>query len=78
MDAKDRWKRENTKLYQLRIAYSSGVPAAIEKACQDSGSTPAEYMREALLEKLDFDGYIRMEVVKQRRARRKPDNLIEE
>ena len=78
MDAKDQWKRENTKLYQLRIANSSGVPRALEKMTAETGISATEYLREALLEKLDFDGYIRMEVVKQRRARRKFDDTVEE
>lgn len=78
MDAKDQWKRENTKLYQLRIANSSGVPRALEKMTAETGISATEYLREALLEKLDFDGYIHMEAVKQRRARRKFDDTVEE
>lgn len=74
----DQWRKENTKLYSLRVTTTSGIPAAMEKACADSGQTPSEYLREALLEKLDFEGYIHMEVAKQKRARRKFDNLVEE
>lgn len=78
MDTRDKWKRENTKLYQLRLANSSGVPCALEKMTADTGLSATEYIREALLEKLDFDGYIHMEVVKQKRQKRKPDNAVEE
>lgn len=78
LDRKDLWKRENTKLYQIRIANSSGVPDALEKMTADTGISATEYLREALLEKLDFDGYIHMEIVKQKRQHRKFDDSIEE
>ncbi len=78
LDKRDLWKRENTKLYQIRIANSSGVPEALEKMTAETGVTATEYLREALLEKLDYDGYIHMEIVKKKSTRRKIDNLIEE
>lgn len=74
----DQWRKENTKLYSLRVTIASGIPAAMEKACTDSEQTPSEYLREALLEKLDFEGYIHMEVAKQKKTRRKFSNLVEE
>ena len=72
------YQKENTKVYSLRITNSSGIPTALEKMTADTGLSATEYLREALLEKLDFDGYIRMEVVKQKRQHRKFDDSIEE
>ena len=78
LDKNDLWKRENTKLYQIRIANSSGIPEALEKMTADTGVSATEYLREALMEKLDFDGYIYMEKIKRSHWKRKPDNTIEE
>lgn len=62
----DKWRKENTKQYALRVTNSSGIPAALEKASIDTGMTQIEYIRNAVLEKLDFDGYIYMEAIKQK------------
>ena len=74
----DQWRKENTKLYSLRVTNASGIPAAIQKACQATGQAPSEYLREALLEKLDFEGFIHMDVAKQKRQHRKFDGVVEE
>lgn len=58
LDKNDRWKRENTKLYQMRVAIKSGIPEAIDKMNAETGIAPAKYLRQALMEKLKRDGYI--------------------
>ena len=62
LDRKDLWKRENTRLIQIRIANSSGVPDALDIMTSITGKPASQYMREALLEKLAADGYIKIEV----------------
>lgn len=64
----DEWKKANTTRYYVRFANSSGIPEAIERVCEENKTTPNEYIREAVLEKLDFDGYIHAEAVKQKRG----------
>lgn len=58
LDKNDRWKRENTKLIQMRITYSSGIPALLDKVQADTGLTPTRYVRKALINELQRDGYI--------------------
>lgn len=67
LDRNDLWKRENTKLIQIRIANSSGVPEALDKMTEETGKSATQYMREALLDKLAADGYIKLEVVEVKR-----------
>lgn len=58
LDKNDRWKREHTKLIQLRISYASGIPDILEKAQSETGLTPTRYMRKALINELKRDGYM--------------------
>lgn len=58
LDKNDRWKRENTKLIQMRITYSSGIPSLLEKVQEDTGLSPTRYMRKALIAQLQRDGYM--------------------
>lgn len=65
------WQGTHTAVYRIRVTEASGIIAAIEKMSAETGMTATEYLREALLEKLDFDGYIHMEAVKNRRRGQK-------
>lgn len=47
-----------TKVYTIREYKYSKLVAAIEKAAKDAGKQPGRYMRVALIEKLQRDGYI--------------------
>ena len=58
LDQNDRWKREHTKLIQLRIGYASGIPEILEKVQIKTGLTPTRYMRKALINELKRDGYM--------------------
>jgi len=66
-----KWNSQHTKLYGVRVTDSSGIIEAMEKMTAETGVSATEYVREALLEKLDFDGYIHMEAVKNRRRGQK-------
>lgn len=65
------WQKENTVMYRIRVTKSSGIIDAMEKMTADTGKSPNEYLREALLEKLDFDGYINMELARNLKPGRK-------
>lgn len=52
------WKKENTKVYQVRYTLSSGIPSILEKMSAETGMKPATYIRQAVAEKLQRDGYI--------------------
>ena len=67
LDKNDLWKRENTRLIQIRIANSSGIPDALDRMTEEKGISATQYMREALLDKLAADGYIKLEVVEIKR-----------
>lgn len=52
------WKKENQKAYGISFNIKSGIPAAIEKASDEAGLKPNMYVRLAVIEKLQFDGYL--------------------
>lgn len=52
------WKREHSVVVQVRMAKSSGIPDLLKKATQDNNVQAATYLRKALLEKLQRDGYL--------------------
>ena len=66
-----KWKNEHTKIYNIRVTDSSGVIEAIEKMTEETGISAPQYIRQALLEKLDRDGFISMESVKKLKPGRK-------
>lgn len=47
-----------TKVYSIREYKYSKLVAAMEKAAKEAGKQPGRYMRIALIEKLQRDGYI--------------------
>lgn len=52
------WKRSNMKQYALRISVSTGIPDAVKKAAEDLGIAETAFVRVAIEEKLQRDGYI--------------------
>lgn len=52
------WQKENTVVYRIRVTKSSGIPAAMEDACTYSEKTAPEYLRLALENQLQKDGYL--------------------
>ena len=55
----DKWKKENTVQYGVRIQNSSGIPGAMEKMMQKTGLTKNAYIIAAIREKLTRDGYLK-------------------
>jgi len=53
----EKWKKENTRMYGIRVMNNTGIPAAMEKAQKDGHTTNA-YIVVALREKLIADGYL--------------------
>ena len=47
-----------TQTYTVRVYKGSEIMQAIEKAAADAGKQPGRYLRSALMEKLQRDGYI--------------------
>lgn len=56
----NRWKKENTIQYNIRFTVSSGIPEIMQKV-NDDGIPTKTYIREALIEKLKRDGYLKSE-----------------
>ena len=54
----DKWQKENTQFIGIRIQNSSGIPAALNKALEESGKTKNAYIIESIREKLIRDGYM--------------------
>lgn len=52
------WQKENSIKLTVRVMNSSGIPAALEVARNDSGLTNSGYVIAALREKLIRDGYL--------------------
>ena len=69
LDRKDAWKRDNTRCVQLRFANSSGIPQALDIMTEQTGMSASQYMRNALLDKLESDGFIELEIVEVKRAK---------
>lgn len=54
----EEWKKINTVKYQLRVGRSSGIPDAVEKLAKNQGKTETAILRDALVEKLQREGYL--------------------
>ena len=55
----DTWKRENTKICQIRLAKSTDIYRAFSHAVNTEGVAEGAYIRAALIEKLQRDGYLK-------------------
>lgn len=56
----EKWKKENTRFYGIRVGNKTGIPEAIEKAAGDGYSING-YFVAAVREKLIADGYLSSE-----------------
>lgn len=61
--AKAAWRKVATVQYNLRIMNATGIPEALQKATAETGETPPQYIKAALVERLKREGYITGEVV---------------
>lgn len=50
--------RLKTQTYTIRVYHGSELEQAIEKAAADAGKLPGRYVRIAVIEKLQRDGYM--------------------
>ena len=53
------WRKTETTQYLLRFTNASGVPAAIDKAAPKAKETPSEYMKNAIVMRLQKDGFLK-------------------
>ena len=53
------WRKNQTTQYLLRFTNASGVPAAIDKAAPKAKETPSEYMKNAIVNRLREDGFLK-------------------
>lgn len=51
-------ERAKTQTYTIRVYHGSELEQAIEKAAADVGKLPGRYVRIAVIEKLQRDGYM--------------------
>ena len=52
-------RKISTKTYTVRVAKGSGLYGGIEKAAKTIGIQPGNYLRMALIEKLQKDGFLK-------------------
>lgn len=57
----EKWKKENTVQYGVRILNTTGIPSAMDRMMVDIGKTKNAYIIEAIREKLIRDGYLKPE-----------------
>lgn len=51
------WRRENTTRINVSFTILSGIPQALEKACEATGQTVPQYARAAIIQALQWDGF---------------------
>lgn len=51
-------RAETTQTYTVRVRHESELELATEKAASDVGLQPGKYLRQALIEKLQREGYL--------------------
>ena len=54
----DKWKKKNTVQYLLRVTNKSGIPTAVSKVAKKQGISETAVVRQALIEKLQREGYL--------------------
>ena len=55
-------RAETTQTYTVRVRHESELELATEKAASDAGILPGRYLRLALIEKLQREGYLTQQV----------------
>ena len=58
-----KWQKEQTTQYNLRFMNATGVPEAINRATTETGETAPEYLKGAIVQRLQKDGFLKKEVV---------------
>ena len=52
------WNRKNTRLYSVRILKKDPLCEALERAADFEQVTPVRYIKQALADKLERDGFL--------------------
>lgn len=53
------WKKDNMKQYAFRISNSTGLPDILKIAADKAEISEVAYIRQAIIEKLQRDGYLK-------------------
>lgn len=53
------WRKENMAGYSVRFTKASGVPDCIKEASEKMQIAESAYIRQAVIEKLQRDGYLK-------------------
>lgn len=71
----DLWRKTQAKQYTLRIMHDSGIPQAIEKAATKAGETQSNYIKKAIVMRLQDEGFLSDNVVVNRTQQRHKEKI---
>ena len=54
-----KWAKEQTTQYNLRFMNATGIPEAVKNAVEQTGEATAEYLKNAVVQRLKSDGFLR-------------------
>lgn len=57
-EAQKNWDKKNLIRLNLALTQKSGIPDALQKMQKKTGEKPLDYAKRALIEQLEFDGYL--------------------
>ena len=69
------WRATQTKPYNIRFMYDSGIPAAIDKAAAETGEKPSAYIKKSIVMRLRSEGFLSGEVVINRTEQRHNERI---
>ncbi len=53
----DEWNARNTIRMTMRFTLNSGIPQALKKVCEQTGISETQYVRNAVIQALQWDGF---------------------
>ena len=57
------WQRNETTQYNLRFMNATGIPKAVCEAVESTGTTTAEYLKTAIVDRLKQDGFFSGDII---------------
>ena len=60
-EAQKRWDKDNLTRIMLNLTAKSGMPEALRKMEEQTGENKKDYIKRALKEQLEFDGWLKQE-----------------
>ena len=54
----NKWNKDNLILFKFTASKNSKLPEAIKKAAEADGVSTSVYIKNTVIEKLQFDGYL--------------------